>query len=58
MRSNVKKEFHSSLLAMRYEMEKKFQKVYVVSKFKEVQEGFIDKVYYDLMSALEGWEMT
>lgn len=48
----------SSLLAMRYEMEKKFQKVYTVSKFKEVQEGFIDKVYYDLMSALEGWEMT
>ncbi|XP_022875744.1 uncharacterized protein LOC111394215 [Olea europaea var. sylvestris] len=34
---------------MRYEMEKQFQTVYTISKFREVQEEFTRKLYCDLI---------
>ncbi|CAA3010842.1 FAR1-RELATED SEQUENCE 5-like [Olea europaea subsp. europaea] len=40
--------------ASRYEIEKQFQAVYTISKFKEVQEEFTGKMYCDLVSVSEG----
>ncbi|XP_022847495.1 protein FAR1-RELATED SEQUENCE 5-like [Olea europaea var. sylvestris] len=37
-----------------YEMEKQFQAVYTISKFREVQEEFTGKLYCDLISTSEG----
>ncbi|XP_022858998.1 protein FAR1-RELATED SEQUENCE 5-like [Olea europaea var. sylvestris] len=40
--------------ATRYEMEKQFQAVYTIAKFREVQEEFTGKLYCDLISTSEG----
>lgn len=37
-----------------YDMEKQFQKVYTVVKFREVQDEFVGKVYCDIISVSEG----
>ncbi|XP_022866195.1 uncharacterized protein LOC111385998, partial [Olea europaea var. sylvestris] len=42
------------LCASRYGIEKQFEAVYTISKFKEVQEEFTGKMYYDLVSFSEG----
>lgn len=62
LRSKVEKEFQAYFkffsqmvpCAMRYEMEKQFQAVSTISKFKKVQEEFMGKVYCDLISVSEG----
>ncbi|CAA2969224.1 FAR1-RELATED SEQUENCE 5-like [Olea europaea subsp. europaea] len=62
LRSKVEKEFQADYksfsqmvpCATTYEMEKQFQKVYTISKFREVQGEFTGKVYCDLLSASEG----
>ncbi|XP_022897263.1 protein FAR1-RELATED SEQUENCE 5-like [Olea europaea var. sylvestris] len=66
LRSKVEKEFQADFksfsqmvpCATRYEMEKQFQAVYTISKFKEVQEEFIGKVHCDLISVSEGLSGT
>lgn len=40
--------------AIAFDMEKLLQLVYTISKFKEVQDEFTMKVYYDIKSTLEG----
>ncbi|XP_022854454.1 protein FAR-RED ELONGATED HYPOCOTYL 3-like [Olea europaea var. sylvestris] len=57
LRNNVEKEFQPDFkyfsqmvsCATKYEMEKRFQLVYTISKFREVQEEFVGKVYCDLV---------
>ncbi|XP_022873788.1 protein FAR1-RELATED SEQUENCE 5-like [Olea europaea var. sylvestris] len=41
--------------ATKYELEKQFQRVYTISKFREVQDEFIGNVYCDLVSSSEGF---
>ncbi|XP_022891144.1 protein FAR1-RELATED SEQUENCE 5-like [Olea europaea var. sylvestris] len=61
LRNKVEKEFqadfksYSQMLpcVSMFEMEKQFQSVYTISKFKEVQEEFIGKMYCDLISTSE-----
>ncbi|XP_022875791.1 protein FAR1-RELATED SEQUENCE 5-like [Olea europaea var. sylvestris] len=63
LRSKVKKEFqadfrsysHMVLCATAFEMENQFQLVYTISKFKEVQDEFIGKVYCDVIAATDGY---
>ncbi|XP_022886905.1 protein FAR1-RELATED SEQUENCE 2-like [Olea europaea var. sylvestris] len=60
--SKVEKEFQADFkffsqmlpCATTYEMEKQYQALYTLSKFREVQVEFTGKVYCDLMSVLEG----
>ncbi|XP_022854550.1 protein FAR-RED IMPAIRED RESPONSE 1-like, partial [Olea europaea var. sylvestris] len=57
-RNKVEKEFqadfrsYSQLVpcATTYEMEKQFQAIYTIEKFKEVQQEFTEKVYCDVVS--------
>ncbi|XP_022885642.1 protein FAR1-RELATED SEQUENCE 5-like [Olea europaea var. sylvestris] len=61
LRSKVEKEIQADFrsfsqmvpCATRYEMEKQFQAVYTISKFREVQEEFTGKLYCDLISSSE-----
>ncbi|XP_022864241.1 protein FAR1-RELATED SEQUENCE 5-like [Olea europaea var. sylvestris] len=61
-RNKVEKEYQADFksyfqmvpCATNYEMEKQFQLVYTISKFREVQEEFTGKTYCDLVAALEG----
>ncbi|XP_022870889.1 protein FAR1-RELATED SEQUENCE 5-like [Olea europaea var. sylvestris] len=61
LRNKVEKEFqadfksYSQMLSCvsMFEMEKQFQSVYTISKFKEVQEEFVGKMYCDLISTSE-----
>ncbi|XP_022856494.1 protein FAR1-RELATED SEQUENCE 5-like [Olea europaea var. sylvestris] len=63
LRNKVEKEFQADFksysqmvpCAMHYEMEKQYQTVYTISKFREVQEEFVGKVYCDLICASEGF---
>ncbi|XP_022892025.1 protein FAR-RED IMPAIRED RESPONSE 1-like [Olea europaea var. sylvestris] len=58
LRSKVEKEFQADFrsfsqmvpCATAFEMEKQFQAVYTIPKFKEVQQEFIGKVYCDIVS--------
>ncbi|XP_022889311.1 protein FAR1-RELATED SEQUENCE 5-like [Olea europaea var. sylvestris] len=62
LRSKVEKEFQADFksfsqmvpCATRYKMEKQFQRVYTITKFKEVQDEFTGKVYCDLISSSDG----
>ncbi|XP_022876824.1 protein FAR-RED IMPAIRED RESPONSE 1-like [Olea europaea var. sylvestris] len=62
LRSKVEKEFqvdfksYSQMVpcVTNYDIEKQYQKVYTITKFKEVQTEFIGKVYCDIISVLEG----
>ncbi|XP_022888998.1 protein FAR1-RELATED SEQUENCE 2-like [Olea europaea var. sylvestris] len=62
LRNKVEKEFQADFksfsqmvpCATTYEMEKQFQSVYTISKFREVQAEFTGKVYCDLISASQG----
>ncbi|XP_022883803.1 protein FAR-RED IMPAIRED RESPONSE 1-like [Olea europaea var. sylvestris] len=58
LRNKVEKEFQADFRSYSqmvpctttYEMEKQFQAVYTIEKFKEIQQEFIEKVYYDVVS--------
>lgn len=62
LRDKVEKEFQADFrsysqtipCATNYEIEKHFQSVYTISKFREVHNEFKGKVYYDLISTSEG----
>ncbi|XP_052181937.1 protein FAR1-RELATED SEQUENCE 9-like [Diospyros lotus] len=62
LRSKVEKEFQADVksfsqmvpCASRYPMEKQFQKVYTISKFKEFQNEFAGKMYCEVVSIEEG----
>ncbi|XP_022888418.1 protein FAR-RED IMPAIRED RESPONSE 1-like isoform X1 [Olea europaea var. sylvestris] len=62
LRNKVEKEFQADFksflqmvpCATKYEMEKQFQSVYTISKFREVQDEFTGKIYCDLISVSEG----
>ncbi|XP_022889129.1 protein FAR1-RELATED SEQUENCE 5-like [Olea europaea var. sylvestris] len=66
LRSKVEKEFQADfrsysqmlLCATNYEIEKHFQSVYTISKFREVQDEFKGKVHCDIISATEGFSRT
>ncbi|XP_022861207.1 protein FAR1-RELATED SEQUENCE 5-like [Olea europaea var. sylvestris] len=66
LRSKVEKEFHADFKSFsqmvpcvtRYEMEKQFQSVYTISKFKEFQEEFTGKVYCEVLSAQDSYLHT
>ncbi|CAA2994580.1 Hypothetical predicted protein [Olea europaea subsp. europaea] len=66
LRSKVEKELQVDFksfsqmvpCATKYEMEKQFQAVYTISKFKKVQEEFVGKVYCGLVSVSEGFLVT
>ncbi|CAA3021759.1 FAR1-RELATED SEQUENCE 5-like [Olea europaea subsp. europaea] len=66
LRNKVEKEFrayfksYSQMVpcAKKYELEKQFQLVYTISKFRKVQDEFIGKVYCDLISSLECFSGT
>ncbi|KAL2505205.1 Protein FAR1-RELATED SEQUENCE [Abeliophyllum distichum] len=61
MRSKVEKEFHADFksfsqmvpCATKYEMEKQFQEIYTIAKFREFQEEFTGKVYCEVISTQE-----
>ncbi|KAL2486712.1 Uncharacterized protein Adt_31468 [Abeliophyllum distichum] len=62
MRSKVEKEFHADFksysqmvpCATKYEMEKQFQEIYTIAKFREFQQEFTRKVYCEVISTQEG----
>ncbi|XP_022844850.1 protein FAR1-RELATED SEQUENCE 5-like [Olea europaea var. sylvestris] len=62
LRNKVEKEFQADFksysqmvpCATSFEMEKQFQLVYTISKFKEVQDEFVGKIYCDVASEVEG----
>ncbi|XP_052193847.1 protein FAR1-RELATED SEQUENCE 3-like [Diospyros lotus] len=62
MRCKVEKEFQADIKsfsqmipsALKYPMEKQFQEVYTMEKFKEIQEEFIGTMYCTIVSAKEG----
>ncbi|XP_052195252.1 protein FAR1-RELATED SEQUENCE 5-like isoform X1 [Diospyros lotus] len=62
MRCKVEKEFQADVMsfsqmvpcASRYPMEKQFQEVYTISKFKEFQDEFTEKMYCEVVSTEEG----
>ncbi|KAL2531530.1 Protein FAR1-RELATED SEQUENCE 1 [Abeliophyllum distichum] len=62
MRSKVEKEFHAEFksffqmvpCATKYEMEKQFQEIYTIAKFREFQEEFTGKIYCEVISTQEG----
>ncbi|XP_052173721.1 protein FAR1-RELATED SEQUENCE 5-like isoform X2 [Diospyros lotus] len=62
LRCKVEKEFQADVksfsqmvpCASRYVMEKQFQEVYTISKFKEFQEEFTGKMYCEVVSTEEG----
>ncbi|XP_022868500.1 protein FAR1-RELATED SEQUENCE 5-like [Olea europaea var. sylvestris] len=66
LRNKVEKEFQADFksysqmapCATKYELEKQFQVVYTISKFREVQDEFIGKVYCDLISSSECFSGT
>jgi len=66
LRCKVEKEFQADFksysqmvpCATRYCMEKQFQEVYTISKFKEFQEELIGKVYCDIISIEVGYVGT
>ncbi|XP_022871369.1 protein FAR1-RELATED SEQUENCE 5-like [Olea europaea var. sylvestris] len=66
LRSKVEKEFQANFKSYaqmvpcvtNHDMETQFQKVYTISKFREVQDEFIRKVYYDIISVSEGCSGT
>ncbi|XP_022856718.1 protein FAR1-RELATED SEQUENCE 5-like [Olea europaea var. sylvestris] len=66
LRSKVEKEFQADFKSYaqmvpcvtNYDMETQFQKVYTISKFREVQDEFIGKVYCDIISISEGCSGT
>ncbi|XP_022842040.1 protein FAR1-RELATED SEQUENCE 9-like [Olea europaea var. sylvestris] len=61
LRSKVEKEFQADFrsflqmipCATKYEMEKQFQEIYTISKFKEFQKEFTEKVYCEVLSVKE-----
>ncbi|XP_022891821.1 protein FAR-RED IMPAIRED RESPONSE 1-like [Olea europaea var. sylvestris] len=61
LRNKVEKEFQADFksysqmvpCATSFEMEKQFQLVYTISKFKEVQDEFVGKIYCDVASEVE-----
>jgi len=62
IKSKVEKEFQANVksfsqmvpCASRYPMEKQFQEVYTISKFKEFQDEFTGKMYCEVLSIEEG----
>ncbi|XP_022855422.1 protein FAR-RED IMPAIRED RESPONSE 1-like [Olea europaea var. sylvestris] len=66
LRNKVEKEFQADIKSYsqmvpcvtKYELEKQFQLVYTISKFREVQVEFIGKIYCDLISSSEGFSRT
>ena len=62
LRSKVEKEFQADAksfsqmvpCASRYPMEKQFQEVYTISKFKEFQNEFTGKMYCEVVFIEEG----
>lgn len=66
LRNKIEKEVQAdfksfsrmSPCATTYEMGKQFQAIYTISKFREVQEEFIEKVFCDLTSVSEGCSGT
>ncbi|XP_022865885.1 protein FAR1-RELATED SEQUENCE 5-like [Olea europaea var. sylvestris] len=66
LRSKVEKEFQAdfrSFLQMipcvtKYDMEKQFQDLYIITKFREFQQEFTGKVYCDVLSATDYPEGT
>ncbi|XP_022845322.1 protein FAR1-RELATED SEQUENCE 5-like [Olea europaea var. sylvestris] len=63
LRSKVEKEFQADFksfsqmvpCAIRYDMEKQFQSVYTISKFKEFQQEFTEKVYCEILSVTDSY---
>ncbi|XP_022876959.1 protein FAR-RED IMPAIRED RESPONSE 1-like [Olea europaea var. sylvestris] len=66
LRNKVEKEFQADFKSYsqmvpcvtNYDIEKQYQKVYTITKFREVQTEFIGKVYCDIISVLEGCPNT
>ncbi|KAL2499469.1 Protein FAR1-RELATED SEQUENCE 5 [Abeliophyllum distichum] len=66
LRSKVEKEFQADFrsfsqmvpCATKYEMEKQFQAVYTISKFREFQEEFTGKVYCEVIYTEERGSIT
>ncbi|XP_022856267.1 protein FAR1-RELATED SEQUENCE 5-like [Olea europaea var. sylvestris] len=63
LRSKVEKEFQADFksfsqmvpCATRYDMEKQFQLVYTISKFKEFRQEFTGKVYCEILSVTDSY---
>lgn len=61
-RYKVEKEFHADFKSssqmvhcvVQFEIEQQFQSVYTISKFREAQEEFIRKAYYDVILISNG----
>ncbi|XP_022857678.1 protein FAR-RED IMPAIRED RESPONSE 1-like [Olea europaea var. sylvestris] len=66
LRNKVEKEFQADFKSYsqmvpcvtNYDIEKQYQKVYTITKFREVQTEFIGKVYCDIISVLKGCPNT